>query len=239
MGSVVNWIFGRGISIGCGLSWRVPEEWVATPREETIEKIKLKLRKEMKAEYVDKSLLVNFIEQLSSRTSKDWCHQFITTNWDYLLQEVILDLNLKEQPYWLRDSHVWHLNGSVEEFENNTNRSPFLLESDSYDIRKPAYEANVIFNRLIWGDIFYVVGMSFECKTDRYLLQSINRVEDDLPIGESYWFLINPDKNALEVSSTRIKRAMPRAKVYKAPITLEQWIGSGMEGLVNLGVFSF
>lgn len=237
MSKIVNWIFGRGISISCGLNWVVPEEWDQLPRKEVIKNIKTTLRAEMAANYVGRSPLDTFLEKISTRTANDWCHQLVTTNWDYLIQQAVNDLELEVVPSWLADGCVWHLNGSVEVLQDNSARSPFLLEGDPYQQRVFSCESNVIFNRMIWNDIFFVVGMSFECESDRYLLYCMNKEEDKLPIGESHWFVINPDKDSLEESSSRIQSALPGAHVYKLQKTFDEWINSGMETLFSLGVF--
>ena len=233
----VNWLFGRGISIACGLTWDVPKAWENFAREEIIEKIKVELKVEMGNAKINKKPIKSLLNNLSNRTEVDWHHRFITTNWDYLVQEAVTDLNLEMAPRWLPNTHVFHLNGSIESFGNPSLRSQILLTNDPPQIRIPKYETDKVFNQMIWDRVFYVVGMSFECDMDQYLLQSFKKVEDDMPIGEAFWFVINPDKAVLDASSLRIKRALPRARVFKAPITLERWIESGMQGLVTLKAF--
>jgi len=44
MSREVVWLFGRGLSIECGLSWVEPQEWKPLPREERVRKIKTILR---------------------------------------------------------------------------------------------------------------------------------------------------------------------------------------------------
>ena len=39
----------------------------------------------------------------------------------------------------------------------------------------------IAYNKFIWSQTFVVVGMSFECQVDKYLLSALKRVEDDLP----------------------------------------------------------
>jgi hypothetical protein len=239
MTSTVNWIFGRGLSIGCNLKWQFPAEWADLPREDIIKNIKVDLEKEMRSENVTKASIFDLFSNLAKRTNESWRHRLITTNWDYLIQESISEMKFKKLPRWLCDSHVSHVNGSIEDFGNKDLRSPFILERDSFDERKPSYEADDIFNKMLWGNIFCVVGMSFECESDRFLLHSLNRHEDNVPIGESTWFVLNPCKSDLDISSRRIKDALPNARVYKAPITLDQWIERGTQGLVSLGAFAF
>ena len=92
----INWIFGRGLSIGCNLSWSVPSEWRDTPRDEKIELIKVTLRKEMNATSVDSSIIQHLLRFLERHTVHDWRNRFITTNWDYLLQKEIQALERSE-----------------------------------------------------------------------------------------------------------------------------------------------
>jgi hypothetical protein len=226
----VNWIFGRGLSIGCNLTWQVPSLWNEMARERKIEEIKKSIINEVQSEKIDTSSIQIFLKNLAEMTSNECCHQLITTNWDCLIEREIEALNLEVLPKWLTNSDVYHLNGTVEVHENLNFGSPFLLEEDSYNQRTLSVEANRIFNSMNWGSIFFVIGMSFECETDRFLLQSLNQVQDDLPIGESSWFVINPDKKALEVSSSRIAKALPRAKVYTRCIDFGNWVSKEMSG---------
>lgn len=230
MAQCVNWIFGRGVSIGCNLTWQVPRVWNSMPREEKIEEIKKAVINEMYSEKIDTSSIKIFLKNLSEMTSNNYCHQFITTNWDCLIEREVEALNLDVLPKWLINSYVHHLNGTVEVHGTLDFGSPFLLEEDSYNQRTLSVEANRIFNSMLWGRVFFVVGMSFECETDRFLLQSLNNVQDDLPIGESCWFVLNPDPKALEVSSSRIANALPRAKVYTRCIDFGSWVSKEMTG---------
>ncbi len=225
--------------MGCNLTWTVPELWNALPREEKIDRIKKSIIKEMGSNKIDTSLYNKFLNHLRKRTKENWCHRFVTTNWDCLLESEINKLNLKVSPKWMASNHVYHINGTVENYPNQAFGSPFLLEEDLYTERMPTPEANIIFNHMVGNTIFVVVGMSFECEMDRFLLGSINRVEDDLPIGNSIWIVLNPDKNVLNISSSRIATALPRSKVYTKAIGFNEWIIEGMHTLVGLGVFAF
>lgn len=235
----VNWLFGRGLSIGCNLPWSVPVEWTELVREEKIDRIKAALREEMSKPSVDCAVIRFLLQFLSTHTNKGWRHRFITTNWDYLLQREILGLGLTVKPPWLANSHVFHLNGTVENLLDNSNRSPFLLEEDTGTQREQTPEANIIYGQMIWDRAFVVVGMSFECDTDRFLLRALSRVEDDLPIGESSWFIVNPNKVALDMSCRRIEGALPHASVTPVHATLSDWLQSGAQGLRKWGTFAF
>ena len=123
----VDWLFGRGLSIGCDLSWSVPVEWRTLAREEQIARIKAALRDDMGQASVDCSVIRSLLGLLERHTVPRWRHLFITTNWDYLLQREMPALGLTVQPPWFANTHVFHLNGTVEDLANNAHRSPFLL----------------------------------------------------------------------------------------------------------------
>jgi len=235
----VNWLFGRGLSIGCNLPWSVPAEWSHLAREERISRIKVVLRQEMDAATVDCKVIRCLLELLAKHTVAGWRHRFITTNWDYLLQREILALPMKVQPPWLANSHVFHLNGTVEDLPDNSNRSLFLLEEDSGTQRTATPEADIVYNQMTWDRTFVLVGMSFECETDRFLLLALGRVEDDLPIGESSWVVVNPDRNVLGLSCQRLQKALPRASVKPVCATLSEWVQNGPQELRQWGILAF
>jgi len=197
------------------------------------------LRQEMTRSSVDRTVIQKLLQILAKHTTVGWQHLFVTTNWDYLLQHEIERLELAVQPPWMANSHVFHVNGTVEILPDNSNRSQFLLEEDSAVRRHFAPEANIAYNHMIWGQTFIVVGLSFECATDRFLLRALNRVEDDLPIGESTWFLLNPDMSALEESGGRISRALPHADVKLVQRTFGAWLDDGFPELCAHGVLDF
>ncbi len=236
-GTVV-WLFGRGASVACNLRWTVPEEWKCRPRCEQIAMITHALSSEMQIPEVDRSIYKEMLGLLSKKTENNWQHLFVTTNWDCLLQQEIQNRHLSFPQPWLLDSHVFHLNGTIETGEYTHNRSPFLLETDPPATRTSAVEPNVAFNKMIWRDLFVAVGISFDCEMDRSLLRAFNSVQDDLPIGESRWIIINPNDQSLEPVSNRICSALPQATVQKVAMSLEDWIAEGMPQLQCLGVLS-
>lgn len=239
MSKCVHWIFGRGSSIGCNLKWGVPTAWDAFARDEKIEMIKKSILFEMENDKIDTSSFRLFLKNLEERTADGWRHRFTTTNWDFLLEKEIEALKLKVLPPWMASNNVYHLNGTAEEHMNPKYLSPFLLEEDKYSQRDPSPEANDVFNFMLWDTLFVVVGMSFECESDRFLLSSLNRVQDEVPIGKSWWLVLNPSKIALEASSSRIATALPRSRVRTKDISFEGWIKEGMGAMVELGVFAF
>jgi hypothetical protein len=208
------------------------------PRDEKIDRIKNVLRQEMNKPSVDCSVIQSLFTLLSAPISQGWRHRFITTNWDYLLQREILDLGLPVLPLWLANSHVFHINGTIENLTDNSYRNPFLLEEDSGIQRASTPEANIVYNQMIWDRYFVVVGMSFECETDQFLLRALGRVEDDLPIGESLWIVINPDKKVLDLSCQRIENVLPRASLTPVSATLSEWLQSGTQELRKWGIIS-
>lgn len=231
----VDWFFGRGLSIGCGLTWSVPIRYQSLPRPVLIECIRASIRSEMSARHVDTTDIRNFLALLAERTIDPWKHQFYTTNWDYLLQRQILDLNLQHLPSWCAQSHVYHLNGTVENLKDNSSRSNLVLESDPSDARVSTAEGETAFNKIIWNSTFVVVGMSFECEVDKYLLHALRRVEDDLPIGESDWIVVNPTADDLDATCERIQKALPAATVTRVCGKFGDWILRRVPELQALG----
>lgn len=84
-----------------------------------------------------------------------------------------------------------------------------------------------------------VVGMSFECDVDKYLLNTLNRVEDDLPVGESFWIVLNPDAKALSATCARLQDALPRAKIVDSVATFRAWLDAGVPELRSRGAVAF
>jgi|SRR5882672_11450091 len=232
----VNWLFGRGLSISCNLTWAVPGDWRTLRREDQIGRIEKALPKEMAAAHVDTSVIRRFLDTISSRTNSAWRHRFVTTNWDYLLQREVLRLGLTEVPSWMDNSHVFHINGTVEVLKDNSQRSAFVLEDDPSSARVSTTEANVAWNKMLWDRLFVVIGMSFECEVDKFLLTALSRVEDEMPIGESTWIVLNPAQRALGATCERVQRKLPRAKVVRVLSTFAAWLESGMRELDGAGV---
>ena len=239
MTSTVEWFFGRGLSIGCGLTWTVPPEWNALPRADQITRIKAAILSEMSARHIDVGDIRRLLDLLANRTAPLWTHQFHTTNWDYLLQRKVLSLGLTVQPPWCAETHVYHLNGTVEELPNNSRRSNIVLETDPSHERVASIEGNVSFNKFIWSRMFVVVGMSFECEVDKYLLSKLKQVEDDLPIGESQWVVVNPNAAALAATCARLQAALPGAKITSTESTLRAWIHAQVPELQACGAIAF
>lgn len=176
---------------------------------------------------------------IGNRTVSPWRHQFHTTNWDFLLQREILALGHKVQPPWCAETHVYHLNGTVEDLPDNSRRSVFVLESDAPHARVATTEGDIAYNKFIWSQTFVVVGMSFECEVDRYLLSALKRVEDDLPIGESFWIVLNPNTDALSATCARLQVALPRAKIVGSATTFRAWIDAQVPELQRRGAIAF
>lgn len=235
----VDWFFGRGLSMGCNLNWSVPQCWRHLSRDVQIARIKTKLRAEMDASSVDISDINKLLHVLKTNTVSPWRHLFLTTNWDYLLQRQILALGHTVLPAWAAEMHVYHLNGTVEILLNNVNRSPFLLETDPTEQRTFTVEAEKAFHKIIYNKTFVVVGMSFECETDKFLLRSLASVQDELPIGESQWIVINPDSSALKDAKKRITGALPHCTVQTVNTTFRSWLDANAPDLQTCGALSF
>ncbi len=234
----VVWLFGRGASVACNLEWTVPEEWKSKPRCDQVGMIKCVLASEMQKSGVKKNIYADLLGLLSTKTENGWKHLFVTTNWDYLRQQAIDNLCLLSLPPWLSSSHVFHLNGTIETCTHPSNRSPFLLETDPSEMRAKTVEANAAYNTMIWQGLFVVVGMSFDCEMDKSLLCAFNSVEDNMPIGESHWIIVNRNAQSLEAVSSHTCSTMPRSTVEKVAVSIEGWIAEGMPQLKCLGVLS-
>jgi hypothetical protein len=230
-GAVV-WMFGRGLSIECGLKWKEPSEWTQYSRVERIERIKRALRVEMVSPHVHRAPIRDFLMFLAQRTAPEWRHLFVTTNWDYLLQlELRAMVDGSRAPRWLHNgagSWVHHVNGTVE--EGTQHRSRFMLEDDSGMGRTETTEASHVFNCVICERTFVVVDMSFECDTDKYLLRQLNKVEDWMPIGEGPWITVNPCGQVLESNGSRIHGALQAAQVVPVKSTFAEWRNEGYPG---------
>jgi hypothetical protein len=81
--------------------------------------------------------------------------------------------------------------------------------------------------------------MSFECDVDKYLLSALQRVEDDLPIGESYWIVVNPSADALSATCERLQAALPRAKIVGNASAFGAWLRARVPELVARGAIAF
>lgn len=219
----VIWIFGRGASVACNLRWTVPNDWIRDNRSLQVEQIREAVIGEMNRPEVDTAPYRQLLEDLARRTKPGWQHCFYTTNWDYLLQKEIFGLQLKAAPSWMTETHVFHLNGTVEPHQSTTIpglRSPFLLESDNINQRTRSLEFDRALQFMVWKRHFIVVGLSFSCPTDRALLAILHRVEDDLLIGASWWHLVDPSRNTVLYVADRIRAAFPRAYISASYLSL-------------------
>lgn len=69
-------------------------------------------------------------------------------------------------------------------------------------------------------------------------MNALGRVEDNFPIGESTWILINPNQTALELTSSRIKKCLPHATVKTIFSDFNLWIESGLPELQECGAIT-
>ncbi len=234
----VAWLFGRGASVACNLRWVVPSEWTVDDRSLQVEKIRGKILAEMDHPDIDTRPYQQLLETLARRTKPGWKHAFFTTNWDYLLQREILRLGLNFVPPWLQDTHVFHLNGTVE-YTTSSNilglRAPFLLERDSFRQRTTSQEFNLALQSLFWRRDFIVVGVSFSCETDRTFL-TILRKARLLAVGAARWHVVDPSPQSGEAVASRIASALPEAKVTSSTTGFAEWVTQGMPELSQMGV---
>lgn len=237
----VVWVFGRGASIACNLSWVVPAELISEGRLLQIEKIKAALQKEMDQPTVNTEPYKLLLSELSRRTAPGWLHRFVTTNWDYLLQREILRQPWQVLPIWLEDSHVYHLNGTVESSSGSNIpnlRSPFLLETDPIDERKSSREYDNTLQFIGWRKHFIVIGMSFACPNDRAFLCFLGKIRDVRPVGVSSWHVVDPSVETGEEVCNQINVALPGSDITVCQRGFKEWVIDGMPTLVEWGVLN-
>jgi hypothetical protein len=243
MHQICTWLFGRGASIANGLTWVVPEEWKddlaagRISRGEHVEVITEALREEMDQPSVHSRSYRHLMDLFSTKMKDKIHHRLITTNWDYLLQREVerwIQHNTGGVAPRFLSTHgaVYHLNGTVEvgDFQN---RSPFLLETDSSTLRIRTYEANQAFKFLQWSTLVVIVGMSFECDMDKGLLAALRASEDNLPIGLTHFFVVEPSAETLKETSKKLVTCFPRASVIQVRKGLEEWMCEEASELVN------
>lgn len=244
----LSWILGRGISMGCGLTWSVPVEWCVDSRDVLIDRIKRQIRQEMSRTDLNTNSLNDLMSYLALHTQLNWRHRFHTTNWDYLLQ-IAMDQHLLAnaknserayKPRWLADSHVFHINGTAEYGDDATipaRRSAFVLETDKFDrLKDPPLELMKSLDQFAWGNLFVASGISFECEPDRQIFRLLNLIENSTPVGESHWILVNPDTAANAKLGCVIKSALPDANIHTRNETFATWLKNGLPELVTFGV---
>lgn len=234
----VAWLFGRGCSVACGLHWTVPNWFKVFPRKWQIYFIKIFITREMRGIKIGTGPYRDLIDLLSARTKSGWSHQFITTNWDFLLQREIDNLNLSVKPKWLLNSNVFHLNGSIEKWGDSSSRSKILLESDKHLLRNWSLEANKAYNFLIFQKIIVVAGMSFKCSVDREFLHALNSVQDDLPIGDTLWIIVNRNIEELDAIGILLRQNFPQSKIISIQNSFEVWVSQGCMQIKGLEVIS-
>jgi len=233
MGTLI-WLFGRGASIACGLPWTVPADWDSRPRDERISAIREALRDEMNSPTVDTRPYSRLLTVLALGTLPGWRHRFITTNWDCLLQREVDKAYPTVCPEWLESTHVFHLNGTIDDRPEKSRRSCFLLESDPIGTRVAKLEFNLAFANMAWSDAFVVVGMSFECATDNSLLTVLGRTP--LPVEASRWIVVNPDASALSGVGANLKSKLPAAMILPVLESLADWVTGGFAELRAIGI---
>lgn len=234
----VAWLFGRGASVACNLRWVVPSEWTVDDRSLQVEKIQGKILTEMDHPDIDTRPYQQLLETLARRTKPGWKHAFFTTNWDFLLQREIIRLGLTMVPHWLSETHVFHLNGTVESTASSKNpglRAPFLLERDSAHDRTPSKEFSYALQTLSWRQHVIVIGVSFSCVTDQAFLAILRSVET-LPVASARWHVVDPSLQFGATVRDRITAALPGSKVTLSTIGFAEWVTQGMPELSQMGV---
>jgi hypothetical protein len=232
---VLVWLLGRGASIACGLGWTEPEAWRTLDRVTRQIRIREALLAEMSQPGVDTRPYKQLLAELAHRTVPGWEHLFLTTNWDRLLQREIDALGLTRAPPWMPETHVFHLNGAVEnlpESDGIRRRVPILLETDTAADRISSVEFERAVQFIQWRKHFVVVGMSFACPTDQAFLCLLHRYHDSHPMGFSRWLVVNREAESAQKVAELIQSALPNAQVESRATLFEDWIKEGMPPLV-------
>jgi len=85
---------------------------------------------------------------------------------------------------------------------------------------------------------FVVVGMSFECEMDKFLLTALGRVEDYMPIGESRWVVANRNSRAVELTCSRLQRVLPHTCVKPVCADFSGWLERDLPELNECGIIA-
>lgn len=241
MSKMVYWIFGRGASISCNLTWDMLE-MSGLSRSEKITRICSSLKKAQTDPKLDVGFYHRLIDSLEIGTDDNWKHTFSTLNWDTLFERAIAERNWSALPKWLTSSLVYHWNGSIETEGTNTFvspglllRSPMILPDDPPKSRKTrSVEGNYAFNKMGWTKALIICGVSFGNKCDDTLIHLVKWIHDELPIGECHCIVVNRSKDALERTAQYLQKYLWR-KVKCVESGIEDWIKNGCAELFDMG----
>ena len=223
--SYCTWLMGRGASMDCGLMWEEDYSSRSRDRDWRISNIKSSLYAEMKRANTD--VYRELFDLLGRQTGGGWKHTFATTNWDTLIEREMTKLSVPLT--WLNNSHVFHLNGSIKE---NRAGTPFLLKDDKRGLREPTTEGNQIYSHINVSSVMLIVGVSFECTTDRSLLIAIQNAK--LLVRTAPWIVVNPCRKALDVVRRRLSCHLPRTSIHTVECGFGEWVRSGTPHLFDL-----
>ncbi len=195
------------------------------------------IRREINSPSVNCDPYRRLINTMAERTVDKGHQRLMTINWDYLLQREVSAWIEANQPdlaprFLSAHSMVYHFNVSAEPGECQ-NRSPFMLETDSATTQHSTYEANHAFNLLLWSTLVVIVGMSFECDTDKGLLGALRTHEDNVPIGTAIFIVVDPCHETLDRTFSNLAECFPRADGLRVNMGLAEWIDAGMPELVG------
>lgn len=223
------WFFGRGASVASGVTWEESKEWVENNRQERIKNIEKNLTEQMQGISVGKNPYSQLLFLLENKIKFNQKNLFITTNWDYLLQREISSKNYTALPSWLEDSHVFHLNGSIEKWGDARYRSPVLLPDDNN--RRDSLEFQKVMALIQWERFFVIVGVSFKYKVDQQIIELLRPHEDNLPFGDGKYLIIDTCQEGLDRLESIIKQNFPRAEVIKVKDDFKSWIDTAYQSL--------
>ena len=108
-----------------------------------------------------------------------------------------------------------------------------MLETDSATVRHSTHEANHAFKLVLISTLVVIVGMSFECDTDRGLLGALRTHEDNTPIGEALFIVVDPCSGTLDRTLSTLTEHFPRAGGLRVTMGLSEWLDAGMPELVG------
>jgi len=80
-----------------------------------------------------------------------------------------------------------------------------------------------------------MAGMSFECAVDRFLFKTLHRVQNEMPVGESHWIIVNPCTNTLQHTRSILILTLPVVTVQICEMKLSCWLDQQLPELIHFG----
>ena len=76
-----------------------------------------------------------------------------------------------------------------------------------------------------------MVGLSFECDIDLGLLGALRHHENDHPVGNALFIVVDPSANQLKATMIKLAYCFPRAGGIAVEKRFSDWVRSGMPEL--------